>query len=157
MALCVGVILTGIVVSLRTHPAELLTVADHVAQVSVTENAGVQPKQSPVVVHRRDVQAGRVAEDYVYGRGLHIGGAVKAVSQCVGATAGYNADRQRGARQPRVRVIRIDLLILRRSQYQPVEDLGECAVAANTHHRLKHAQRESNRERKSVDFCAHCA
>lgn len=72
----------------------------------------------------------------MYGGSLHIGGAVQAVGDRVGATARYDADGQGGTGQTGVRVVGIDLLILRRSQNQPVECLGERAVAADAHHRL---------------------
>lgn len=83
--------LTGPIVSARTHPAEFLAVAYHVAQIAVAEHAGVQPEQIAIRVYRRDVQTDRVTEDDMYRGGLHIGGAVQAVGYGVGATARYNA------------------------------------------------------------------
>jgi len=76
----------------------------------------------------------------MYGGALHVGGAMQAVGDSVGATAGYYADRQGGSGQPGIRVIRIDLLILRRPQNQPVKYLGERTVATDAYHRLSNAK-----------------
>lgn len=132
---------TGPIVSVGPHPAKFFTITDHVAQITVTEHAGVQSEQGAIAVNRRDVQTDRVTENDVYSSGLHVSGTMQAVGHRIRATAGYNADGQNRAGKSDVGIVGIDLLVLDCSQNQSVEHLGERAVAADAHYCLKCAKK----------------
>lgn len=90
-----------------------------------------------VVVNRGDVKAGAVAEDDMYSRCLHICGSVKTISNRIGTSAGYHADRKPRSRQVRLRIIGVDLSIPRSPQHEAVDHLGEGTISTDADHRLQ--------------------
>lgn len=109
--------LTRIIISMRSHPSELLALLDNIPQISITKHTGINSEQLVIRMNRRQIQAHSISKNDIYHSRFYVDATVERVDQSICTSGRNHSNRKSWFRQLHIWIVEINLLLSSGSGY----------------------------------------